>query len=101
MKGTIMTNLNQFDLNVYSEELYAGVSESDYAEVMAADAVEDGWQGYSDWSAELEQAAFEQEQEKRATVNTSNGSMLIKRECSHRGCGFQCGKAESYAGIAI
>jgi len=47
--------LNQFLSNVYSEELFAGISEADYNEVMEASAVEDGWQGYAEWSQEFEQ----------------------------------------------
>ena len=50
-----MTSINTFESNVYSEELFAGISEADYNEVMQASAVDDGWQGYSEWSQELEQ----------------------------------------------
>ena len=47
-----MSSISQFDLNVYSEEINP-VSESDYDEVMA-----DGWEGYSEWSTEVEASAW-------------------------------------------
>ena len=42
-----MQSISKFDVNVYSEELMAGVSESDYDEVMSASAVEgEEFEGY-------------------------------------------------------
>jgi hypothetical protein len=87
--------------NAYSEDYYASLpSEDEMAEVLAA-PVEDEWTGYSEWSAELEQAEFEAELERRATVNTSNGPQLIKRECSHEDCGFTCARDTRIGGISI
>lgn len=84
--------------NTYSEELF-NVSEGDYDEVMAASAVD--YEGYAEWSAELEQAQFEASLEARATVQTANGPMLIKRECTHKDCGFTCKKGQRIGGIEI
>ena len=41
--------LNQFLSTVYSEELYAGINDADYAEVMNASATD--YEGYAEWSA--------------------------------------------------
>ena len=49
-----MTTLSNYLSEVYSEELFAGISEADYVEVMSASAVDDGWQGYREWSQQLE-----------------------------------------------
>jgi hypothetical protein len=96
-----MTSISKFDSNVYSEESYP-FTEDEYNEVMSASAVEDeAWQGYSEWSAELEQSEFERELERRATVITERGPMLIKSECAHRGCGFTCKQAKREGGIEI
>jgi hypothetical protein len=97
-----MTSIPNYLSEVYSEELF-DVSESDYDEVMSASAVEDeaAWQGYSEWSASLEQSEFERELEQRATVATSRGPMLIKSECAHRGCGFTCKQAKREGGMEI
>jgi hypothetical protein len=46
--------LNQFDLNIYSEETFA-VSEQEHDEVMLLIAEEsNGWQSYGEWSAEID-----------------------------------------------
>ena len=70
---------------------------------MAASAVEDKgeWAGYGEWSESLEQSEFERELERRATVATSRGPMLIKSECAHRGCGFTCKESKREGGIEI
>ena len=47
-----MSEYTKFDSEIYSEELYS-VSEQEYDEVMQASAVDDGWQGYNEWSQEL------------------------------------------------
>ena len=87
-----MTSINTFESNVYSEELFAGISEADYAEVMNA-STEDGWQGYSEWSQELEQGTV---------IDTPKGQILINRDCSHKTClSTRCEKGATYQGIAI
>ena len=85
--------LNQFLSTVYSEELFAGISEADYTEVMNASAVDDGWQGYNEWSQELEQGTG---------IDTPRGQILINRDCSHTDCRTtRCEKGATYQGIAI
>jgi hypothetical protein len=97
---TIMTSIDAFSTNVYSEETHP-VSESEYDEVMSLMASGD-FDGYSEWSAALEQAEFEREQERLGTVSTQYGAMLLKRECTHKGCTTtRCSKAQTYGGIAI
>ena len=87
-----MSEYTKFDSEIYSEELYS-VSEQEYDEVMQASAVDDGWKGYSEWSAELEQGQI---------VNTPHGEILINRDCSHTACRTtRCEKGATYQGIAI
>ena len=87
-----MTSISKFDLNVYSEETFT-VTESEYDEVTQASAVDDGWQGYTEWSEALEQGQI---------IDTPSGQILINRECSHNDClTTRCEKAESFGGIAI
>ncbi|MGA9771825.1 MAG: hypothetical protein WBV94_22535 [Blastocatellia bacterium] len=88
-----MTSIITFESNVYSEEIFAGISEADYNEVMMAPTVEDGWQGYSKWSTELEQGTV---------IDTPRGQILINRACSHAACRTtRCEKGATYHGIAI
>jgi hypothetical protein len=88
-----MTTLSNYLSEVYSEELFAGISEADYNEVMTAPTVEDGWQGYSEWSQELEQGMV---------IDTPRGQILINRDCSHAAClTTRCEKGATYQGIAI
>ena len=51
-----MSEYTKFDSEIYSEDLQP-VSESEHDEVMQMIAAED-WQGYGDWSAELESENF-------------------------------------------
>ena len=86
-----MTSINTFESNVYSEEIYAGISEADYAEVMQASATD--YEGYSEWSTELEQGQI---------VNTPRGQILINRDCSHKTClSTRCDKDVRVGGIAV
>ena len=86
-----MTSINSFESNVYSEELYAGLSEADYAEVMQASAAD--YEGYGEWSVELEQGQI---------VDTPHGQILINKECSHSGCRTtRCERDVRVGGIAI
>ena len=88
-----MTSILNFESNVYSEELYAGISEADYNEVMQASAVDDGWQGYEEWSEEIEQGQI---------VNTPHGDILINRDCSHSTCHTtRCERDVRVGGIAV
>ena len=87
-----MTILKNYLSEVYSEELFAGISEADYNEVMNA-STEDGWQGYSEWSVELEQGEV---------IETQHGAILINRSCSHVACKTtKCERGATYQGIAI
>ena len=88
-----MTSISQFESNVYSEEIYS-VSEQEFDEVMQMMAEEsDGFQGYGEWSADVEQGTV---------INTAHGEILINKECSHSTCTTtRCDKAQSYRGIAI
>ena len=95
-----MTSLEKFLSNVYSEDSNQ-VSEAEYDEVMSA-MTQDDFDGYSEWSAAIEQAEFEREQERRGTVTTEYGAMLLKRDCSHKDClTTRCSKGATFGGIAI
>ena len=87
-----MTSINNFDSNVYSEELF-NFTEDEYNEVMQASALDDDWQGYGEWSIEVEQGQI---------IQTSDGPILINRDCAHKECTTtRCMKGKSYQGIAI
>ena len=87
-----MTSISKFDSEIYSEETY-NFTESEYAEVMQASTVDDGWQGYSEWSQELEQGTI---------IDTPRGQILINRDFSHKSClTTRCEKGATYQGIAI
>jgi hypothetical protein len=56
----------------------------------------------TDEGAALAQAAFDAEQEQGSTVKLASGGQgLIKRDCEHEGCGFQCEQAVRVDGFAI
>jgi hypothetical protein len=96
-----MTSIPNYHSECYSEDYYASLpTEDEMAEVLAA-PVEDEWAGYSEWSEALEQSAFDADLERRATVMTPNGAMLIKRECSHKDCGFTCKRGQRIGGIDV
>jgi hypothetical protein len=96
-----MQSISKFDSEIYSEEAYP-FTEDEYAEVMAASLDDEKWQGYAEWSADLEQSAFESSLERRATVQTPNGAMLIKRECSHKDCrADRCKQSVRIGGVEI
>jgi hypothetical protein len=88
-----MTSISNFDSQVYSEELLS-VSETEYNEVMQMMAEEsDGFQGYSEWSQEVEQGQ---------RVATAHGEILINKECSHIACRTtRCERDVRIGGIAI
>ena len=82
--------LNQFLSTVYSEELF-DFTEEEFAAVMA-DAG-DEYEGYAEWSAELEQGEV---------IDTPRGQILINRDCSHTACRTtRCERGATYQGIAI
>ena len=88
-----MTTLTKFDLEIYSEEIY-GIAEAEYDEVMAASALDDGWQGYEVWSREDEESAWQGSKE-------ING-ILIKKQCEHIKCPHtRCAKAVRVGGVEI
>ena len=86
-----MKSILNFESNVYSEELFAGISEADYSEVMQASAAD--YEGYAEWSQELEQGTI---------TDTPHGQILINRDCSHTTCKTsRCERGTTYEGIAI
>ena len=86
-----MTRILAFESNVYSEELFAGISEDDYAEVMQASAAD--YEGYGEWSQELEQGQM---------VDTPHGEILINRDCNHSSCKTtRCERDVRVGGIAV
>ena len=83
--------INRFDSTVYSEELFAGISEADYAEVMNASAGD--FEGYGEWSVELEQGQM---------VDTPHGPILIKKACSRKECRTtRCERDVRVGGISV
>jgi hypothetical protein len=83
-----MSGYTKFDSEIYSEELHS-VTESEYDEVMA-----DGWQGYSEWSTEVEAEAW------RGSKQIDQ--LLIKKACEHPACShFKCEREVRIGGIAI
>ena len=86
-----MTSLPNYLSEVYSEELFAGISEADYAEVMNASATD--YEGYAEWSTELEQGEV---------IDMPRGQILINRDCSHKTClSTRCDKDVRVGGIAV
>ena len=87
-------SINNFDVNVYSEELHQ-VSESEYDEVMMLMAEDENeWQGYSEWAADVESAAWNGAKE-------FNG-VMVKKQCEHQDCShFRCEKNLRLGGIEI
>jgi hypothetical protein len=95
-----MTSIPKFYSEIYSDELFP-FTEEEYDEVMAASLDDEKWEGYGEWSADLEQSEFERQLEQRATVQTANGPMLIRSECAHKGCGFTCKRGQRIGGIDV
>jgi hypothetical protein len=86
-----MKSILNFESNVYSEELFAGIREADYADVMNASAAD--YEGYAEWSTEFEQGTV---------IDTPKGQILYNRDCSHKAClTTRCEKGATYQGIAI
>ena len=89
-----MTSISKFDSEIYSEELHQ-VSEAEHDEVMMLMADdEQEWEGYSDWSQAVEDAAWTGAQE-------FNG-VLVKKACEHEDCShLRCEKNLRLGGIEI
>ena len=70
---------------------------------------EEYFSGYGDWSEELEsdlraaemQSEEDQRIERENTRETEVGAILIKRECTHSGCGFHCKQAFRIGGFDL
>ena len=87
-----MNSINNFDVNVYSEELHQ-VSEAEHDEVMQLMA-QDDFEGYSEWSSDIEEAAWIGAQE-------LNG-VMVKKACEHTTCPHvRCEKNLRLGGIEI
>ena len=89
-----MESINNFDVNVYSEELHQ-VSEAEHDEVMMLMAEdEQEWDGYSDWSQAVEDAAW-------IGAKEFNG-VMVKKACEHTTCShFRCERSTRIEGIEI
>jgi hypothetical protein len=80
--------INQFDSNVYSEEIF-NFTEAEHAAVMA-----DGFEGYAEWSQELEAEAWR--------GSKPIGDILIKKACEHTTCShFRCERSQRIGGIEV
>lgn len=93
-----MSRIPKLYSEIYSDELY-NFTESEYDEVMQASAVEDeDWQGYAEWSRELEQSAWCGAK----AINTAYGQVLVKKACEHSTCGHsKCERGLRIGGIEI
>ena len=89
-----MTSIQKFDTEIYSEEFHQ-VSEAEHDEVMMLMADdEQEWEGYSDWSQTVEDAAW-------TGAKEFNGT-LIKKACEHTSCPHtRCEREVRLGGIAI
>ena len=91
-----------FDSQIQCEELFSTDPE-ELAEVMTLMAEPDPeWDGYGEWSAELEQSAWAGAVE----VETENGAVLIKPQCDrtglHKDCSiYKCGRALREGGFDL
>ena len=80
--------INQFEMNIYSEESF-NFTEADHDAVMA-----DGWEGYGEWSTEFEAAAWQGAK--------PVGDVLVKKACEHTTCSyFRCSRNLRGGAIAI
>ena len=92
------------DLQSLTQDYYpAAYSLQLQAEELAA---ADDFEGYTEWSEDLD-AVWMAEQEKQAwdgaqpVVLDDGAQVLIKRECTHKECGFKCKKSVRIGGIEI
>ena len=89
-----------FDCNTHAEEIY-NTDPDELAEGNRLIA-EHEWEGYGEWSEELEAQAWAG----AARVETSHGAVMVKPECSrtdaHRDCSiYQCKRAVRLEGIDV
>ena len=87
-------SITKFDVNVYSAELHQ-ISEAEHDEVMMLMADdEQEFEGYSDWSQAVEDAAW-------IGAKEFNG-VMVKKQCEHKDCShFRCEKNLRLGGIEI
>ena len=89
-----------FDSQIQCEELF-NTDPEELAEVMTLMA-EDNFEGYGEWSAELEQSAWAGAVE----VETENGAVMVKPQCEriglHRNCtAYACKRAMREGGFDL
>ena len=88
-----MSGYNKFDAEIYSEELYS-VTEAEHDAVMA-----EMFEGYDEWSQELEQSADEPEAWRGAKQVSG---VLIKKACEHPACShFKCERGLRMGGFEL
>ena len=74
-----MSGYTKFDAEIYSEEMQP-VTEQEFDEVQAMIAAEsDGWQGYGEWSAQVDQPAASE------NFTMRNGKLYHKPEPPSQG----------------
>ncbi len=94
------------DLQSLTQDYYpAAYSLQLQAEELAAANAED-FEGYSEWSEDLEAIRLAEEEAKawdgaQPVVLDDGAEVLIKRECTHKECGFKCKKSVRIGGIEI
>ena len=77
-----MTSINNFESNVYSDEL-ANVTESEYDEVMMMMAEDDSaFEGYSEWSASFDSQVVN---ESENFIATADGKVHHKPQPKSKG----------------
>ena len=87
-----MSGYNKFDAEIYSEELYS-VTEEEHDAVMA-----EMFEGYDEWSQELEQTA-----EREAWRGAKQvAGVLIKKACEHPACShYKCERGLQMGGFEL
>jgi hypothetical protein len=88
-----MTRISIFDTSVQCEEYFSG-----YAEW--SEELEESLEGY-DLAAQAKQCEEDARMERENTRKTEAGAILIKRQCTHSGCGFHCGQAFRIGGFDL
>ena len=87
-----MSGYNKFDAERYSEELFS-VTEEEHDAVMA-----EMWEGYEDWSQELEETAERGALQGAKTVS----GVLIKKACEHSDCShYRCERGLRMGGFEL
>ena len=89
-----MSGYTKFDAEIYSEELFS-VTEQAYDAVMAKI-----FDGYSEWSQELEQSADDEGEAWRGAKNVAG--VLIKKACEHPTCShYKCERGLRIGGMEL